>query len=50
MNCLCNLFDDNSGWIIVIALIILFCCCGGNKNGCGDCGYPVPARPGCGCN
>ncbi len=27
-NCLCNLFDDNSLWIIIIALILIFCCCG----------------------
>ncbi len=42
MNCLCNLFDDCSVWVIIIALIILFCCCGnsyGHKGmGCGGCG------------
>ncbi len=27
-NCLCNLFDDNTLWIIIIALILIFCCCG----------------------
>ena len=28
-NCFCNLFDDNTIWIIIIALLILSCCCGG---------------------
>lgn len=44
MNCLCNLFDDCTIWIIIIALIILFCCCGNgshNKGLLGSCG--------CGC-
>ncbi len=27
-NCFCNLFDDNTIWIIIIALLILTCCCG----------------------
>ena len=27
-NCFCNLFDDNTDWIIIIALLILSCCCG----------------------
>lgn len=27
-NCFCNLFDDNTVWIIIIALLILSCCCG----------------------
>ncbi len=27
-NCFCNLFDDNTVWIIIIALLILTCCCG----------------------
>ncbi len=26
-NCFCNLFDDNTIWIIIIALLILTCCC-----------------------
>ena len=25
-NCLCNLFDDNSTWLIIIALVLIFCC------------------------
>jgi hypothetical protein len=30
MNCLCNLFDNNSGiWILIIALILI-CNCGCN--------------------
>ncbi len=38
MNCLCNLFDDNTVWIIIIALIILCCFCN-QGNGCGrNCG------------
>ena len=28
VNCLCNLFDDNTLWIVIIALIILCCFCG----------------------
>ena len=30
MNCLCNLFDDSTIWVIIIALIILHSCCGNN--------------------
>jgi len=44
MNCLCNLFEDCTIWIIIIALIILCCCCGNgahNKGLLGSCG--------CGC-
>lgn len=30
MNCLCNLFDDNSLWIILLILLLVFCnCCNG---------------------
>lgn len=27
-NCFCNLFNDNTIWIIIIALLILSCCGG----------------------
>lgn len=36
MNCLCNLFDDNTIWIIVIALLILYLFC--NNGLCRTCG------------
>lgn len=29
MNCLCNLFDENTLWIVIIALVILCCFCNG---------------------
>lgn len=36
MNCLCNLFDDNTIWVIVIALLILYLFC--NNGLCRSCG------------
>ncbi len=27
-NCLCNLFDNSTIWLIIIALVLIFCCCG----------------------
>ncbi len=27
-NCLCNLFDNSTVWLIIIALILIFCCGG----------------------
>jgi len=27
-NCFCNLFDNNTLWLIIIAIILLSCCCG----------------------
>ena len=39
MNCLCNLFEDPTVWLIIIAAILLYNSC----NGCGSCG-------GCGCS
>ena len=55
MNCLCNLFDDPTIWLIIIALILLFGFCGngvlgtctGNNGGCG-CGCRG-TNNGCGC-
>jgi len=44
MNCLCNLFDDPTVWLIIIALILLFGFCGNCTNGTGD-----TNRRGCGC-
>ena len=50
MNCLCNLFDDPTIWLIIIALILLFGLCGNGTLGAGDsnnghcgrgCGYGV---------
>lgn len=40
-NCICELFQDPTIWLIIIALILLFGFCGNsyNNNGCG-----------CGCN
>ena len=44
MNCLCNLFDDCTIWIVIIALIVLFCCCGNGASGKG-----ILGSCGCGC-
>jgi len=41
-NCLCNIFDEKTLWIIIIALLVIFCC--GNGNGCGN-----SYNNGCGC-
>ena len=27
-NCLCNLFDNSTLWLIIIAIILFSCCCG----------------------
>lgn len=29
MNCLCNIFDDCSTWIIILLAILLLTCCNG---------------------
>ncbi len=48
MNCLCNLFEDSTVWLIIIALLILyFGCNGGACNSCGGC--IGTANNGCGC-
>lgn len=26
-NCICRLFEDNTGWIIILAIVIVCCCC-----------------------
>lgn len=42
MNCLCNLFDNNTlTWIVIIALLLILFC----NNGCTSSGYGT----GCGC-
>ena len=53
MNCICNLFNNESLiWIIIIAALLLSCygtngC--GYGGGCGGCGNYNPANNGCGC-
>lgn len=43
MNCLCNLFDNNTvTWIIIIALLLILFC----NNGCT---YGTSYNNGCGC-
>lgn len=53
MNCLCNLFDDPTIWLIIIALILLFGFCGngvlGNNNNRNCNGYGNGNGNGCGC-
>lgn len=52
-NCLCNIFDNNTIWIIIIAILLLSCCSSGagyNGNGCGGCGGYGYNGNGCGCN
>ena len=52
MNCICNLFNNESLiWIIIIAALLLSCY-GNNGYGCGGCGGCSnynPANNGCGC-
>ena len=57
MNCLCNLFEDSTTWLIIIAAILLFNSCNGcgcNNTGCGcannGCGCNNNSGCGCGCN
>lgn len=52
MNCICELFQDPTIWLIIIALILLFGFCGngcnnGCNNGCG-CGNGFGNGNGCG--
>ncbi|MBQ1226355.1 MAG: hypothetical protein IIX75_04625 [Clostridia bacterium] len=54
MNCLCNLFEDSTVWLIIIAAILLFnscngCGCVNTGCGCGNNGCGC-ANSGCGCN
>lgn len=44
MNCLCNLFDDSTLWLIIIAVILFSILC----NGCGS-GYDSSNASGRGC-
>ena len=52
MNCLCNLFEDSTVWLIIIALLILYFGCNNGCgttacNGCcGDTGYGCGTRGG----
>lgn len=45
MNCLCNLFDDSTLWLIIIAILLVSLLC----NGCGHCGGYNTNNSGCGC-
>lgn len=54
MNCICNLFNNESLiWIIIIAALLLSCYgnngYGYSGGGCGGCGNYNPANNGCGC-
>ena len=52
MNCLCNLFEDSTVWLIIIALLILYFGCNntGCNTACGGCcndtGYGCNSRSG----
>ncbi|MBQ9745449.1 MAG: hypothetical protein IJW21_01335 [Clostridia bacterium] len=50
MNCICNLFNNESLiWIIIIAALLLSCYgASGYGNGCGNGNYNT-ANNGCGC-
>ncbi len=49
MNCICNLFNNESLiWIIIIAALLLSCYGNGNGSGYG-CGNYNTAGNGCGC-
>ncbi len=52
MNCICNLFNNESLiWIIIIAALLLSCYGNGGYGygGCGGCSNSNPANHGCGC-
>ncbi len=52
MNCICNLFNNESLiWIIIIAALLLSCYgnSGCGYGGCGGCSNYNPANNGCGC-
>jgi len=44
MNCICELFENETLWLIILTLLVLTLLCG---NGCGT--YPVRDN-GCGCH
>ncbi|MBQ2686598.1 MAG: hypothetical protein IJF55_02550 [Clostridia bacterium] len=48
MNCLCDIFDNSTTWLIIIALLILFYGCNSCCSGCGSSGAGV-CGGGCGC-
>ncbi len=54
MNCICNLFNNESLiWIIIIAALLLSCYGNGNGSGYGCGGYNTAGNGcgcGCGCN
>ncbi len=29
MNCLCDIFENETLWLIILAVIVLSCCCNG---------------------
>lgn len=36
MGCLCEIFENETLWLIILTLLILFCVCGGSEHGgCG---------------
>ncbi len=49
MNCLCNLFDDSTLWLIIIAILLGSLLCNGNRNGCGCGNNGSTYGTGCGC-
>ena len=54
MNCLCNLFEDSTVWLIIIALLILYFGCNntGCNTACGGCCNNTGCNTACGgcCN
>ena len=47
MSCFCELFENETLWLIILTLLVLTLVCG---NGCGN-GCAVPyANNGCGCH
>lgn len=49
MNCLCDIFDNSTTWLIIIALLILFLGCNGYGCGSYQGGCAGGVSGGCGC-
>ncbi len=47
MSCFCELFENETLWLIILTLLVLTLLCG---NGYGGCGTAYPANNGCGCH